>query len=122
MKSAELVISGLSSLDEEELREALGGGSGDRITFSRPEVPEGSLAEPATITAVVTLGSIGLSALAAWLSKARRRRIARGKFRLVRPDGTVEEKSWELEESSEDAVKSKVLAELTNWIGHGSGA
>ena len=111
MAATKLIIPGLSSLDEEELRELLG----DQVTFQEPEVPEGSLAEPTTIIAVIVLGSIALNGLAAYLSKGRRRYVQRQTFRVVHPDGRVEERKLEIEASSEDEVKAEILAELSKW-------
>ena len=61
-------IGGLSGLDQEELQELLH----EKVQFEEPSVPEGTLAEPATIAAIVTLGSGVLFAFATWLSKRRR--------------------------------------------------
>ena len=110
----QLILTGLNSLDEEELKEALGD-SGMEVV--KPKVPEGSLAEPATITVVLYLGSIALTSLAVWLSKGRRRHYLAAAHKVVHPDGTTEEKTFELDESSEDAVKASVLAQLRNWVG-----
>jgi len=112
--SNRLVLTGLNSLDEQELIEALGTNG---VEIVKPEVPEGSLAEPATITVVLYLGSIALTSLAVWLSKGRRRKVLAATQKVVRADGTVEEKTFQLDESSEDAVKASVLSQLRNWVG-----
>ena len=110
-----MVIAGLSSLDEEELRDAIGD-----VEFDEPVVPEGTLAEPATITAIVTLGSLAIAALAAYLSKRRRRYLLKQAFRVVHPDGRIEERTLEVRASSEDEAKAEILAQLNKWIGQAS--
>lgn len=112
MESPKLIISGLNSLDEEELREALS----ENVEFEEPEVPEGTLAEPATIVAIVTLGSLTIAALAAYLSKARRRTILTHTFRIIHPDGRVEEHTITIDATSEEEVKAQIFAELSKWI------
>ena len=68
-----LELTGLSDLDTEELLVAMG----DHVDLRRPEVPEGTLAEPATVVAIITIGSpIVLNALAIWLATPRRRASA----------------------------------------------
>lgn len=113
MSETELVISGLGNLDAEELRDALGENS---LRLVRPEVPEGTLAEPTTITAVIVLGSIALSSLAAWICKKRRNPSKRFKFKLTRPDGEVIEVALNTDEGSEEPCKKNVLAQLGQWI------
>jgi hypothetical protein len=111
--SEKLYIAGLSSLDKEELEEAIGKTA---LETYQPEVPEGSLAEPATITAILTLGSFATVAFATWASKGRRRKLLKGSVKIVHPDGRVEERSWEVDEGSEDAIKSGVIAQLGKWL------
>jgi hypothetical protein len=113
MEHSKLVLSGLSSLDEEELLEALGK---DQVEFIKAKPPEGSLAEPATITAVIVLTSAGIAALTAYLAKGRRRRILKGVKKIIHPDGRIEEMTIDLDEASEDALKASVLGELGKWI------
>jgi hypothetical protein len=83
MKAPKLIISGLSGLDEEEMKEALG----DAVEFDEPDVPEGSLAEPATISAIVTLSAMVISALAVYLNKPRRKYLLQKAVKIVHPDG-----------------------------------
>jgi hypothetical protein len=113
MADTEFIISGLTTLDEEELREALPEGQVDTV---RSTVPEGTLAEPATITAIVTLGSIALAGLSAWLSKARRRRVSKFRYKVRKADGETVDVELDLDESSEDAVKASVMAQLSKWV------
>jgi hypothetical protein len=112
MESSKLIISGLNSLDEVELSEALG----ENVEFEEPDVPEGSAAEPATIAAIVTLGSLSIAALAVYLSKARRRSVLKYTIRKVHLDGRIEEFIIDLDSSSEEAANPKILAELSKWI------
>lgn len=113
MSSTQLVISGLGKLDAEELREALGENG---VSLAEPETPEGALAEPATITAVIVLGSIALGALAAWLCKKRRNPSRRFKFKITKPNGEVVEVSLNTGESSQEPCKKNVLAQIGDWI------
>jgi hypothetical protein len=113
MANTEFIITSMTTLDEEELREALPEG---QVKTVRPTVPEGTLAEPATITAVVTLGSITLAGLSAWLSKGRRRRVSRFSYKVRKPDGEIVDVKLDLDQSSEDAVKANVMAQLGKWI------
>ena len=106
MNDFQLMITGLSSLDQEESAEAIGD---DSVQFSRPDVPEGTLAEPATISAVIALGTIALNGLVVWLSKARRKHTSAFRYRLVRPNGEVVEIALDLNDASEGAVKSQIL-------------
>jgi len=112
MEPPKLIIRGLSSLDEEELREALG----DNVEVNEPEVPEGTLAEPATITAIIILGSMTIGALALWLSKKRRSHLYRETFRIVHPDGRVEERTLEVRASSEEEAKAEIMAQVGKWM------
>jgi len=111
--SEKLYITGLNALDKEELEEAIG-----KTAFEayQPEVPEGNLAEPATITAILTLGSFATVAFATWASKGRRRKLLRRSVKISYSDGRVEERSWEVDEASEDAIKQGVLAQLGKWL------
>jgi hypothetical protein len=118
MASTRLAISGLSSLDAEELREALGG---DTLQIVRPESPEGTLAEPVTITAIIVLGSIALTNLAVWICKKRRHPSERFKFKLTRPDGEVLEVLLDTSQGSEEPCKEGVLSQLGQWIKIGVG-
>ncbi|MBD2318055.1 hypothetical protein [Phormidium tenue] len=112
MESPKLIISGLNSLDEEELREVLG----EEVEFEEPKVPEGSLAEPATIAAIVTLGSLAITALAIYLSKSRRRYILERKIRIIHPDGRIEEHILNIQANSEDEANAQILAELSKFL------
>jgi len=111
--SAKLYIAGLSSLDKEELEEVIGKSA---LETYEPEVPEGTLAEPVTITAILTLGSFATVAFATWASKGRRRKLLKRTVKIVHPDGTIEERNWEVDEASEDAIKSGVIAQLGKWL------
>jgi hypothetical protein len=113
MPDTELIITGMTTLDEVELRKALPAGGVETI---RGTVPEGTLAEPATITAVVTLGSLALTALSAWIVKGRRRRVSKLRYKVRKPDGEVVDLSLDLDENSEDAGKASVMAQLRKWI------
>ena len=113
MKAPNLMISGLSSLDEEEMKEALG----DAVEFDEPEVPEGSLAEPATITAIVTLGAMAISALAVYLNKPRRRYLLEKAVKIIHADGRVEETTLKIEASSSEEAKAQLAAELAKMAG-----
>jgi hypothetical protein len=75
-----------------------------------------TLAEPATITAILTLGSFGTVAFATWMSKGRRRKLLKRSVKIVHPDGSVEERTWEVDEASEDAIKPGVIAQLGKWL------
>jgi|SRR5689334_12862301 len=108
-----LALDGLNALDAEELKEALGNES---VQLTQPEAPEGNLAEPTTISALITLSPLVAGLVAAWISKPRRRKIARRKTRIIRADGTIEEKEWEINDLKEDAIKSQVFAQLTKWL------
>ena len=108
MEAPKLIISGLSSLDEEQLKEALG----DEVEFDEPEVPEGTLAEPATITAIVTLSAMAISALAVYLNKTRRRYLLEKAVKVVYPDGRIEEVTLKVEASSSEEAKTQLAAEL----------
>jgi hypothetical protein len=66
--SEKLYVEGLNPLDAEELKEALGDKG---MELRQPEVPEGTLAEPATITVILTLGSFAAVDFALWLSKGQ---------------------------------------------------
>jgi hypothetical protein len=114
MKSPELVITGLTTLDEVELRDALPEGE---VETMHSTVPEGTLAEPATITAIVQIGgSIALGLLSLWISKTRRRRVSKLRYRVRKPDGEMVDVAFDLDQSSEDAVNASVMAELGKWI------
>ena len=113
MDDTQLIISGLSSLDEEELLEAVGDKA---VQFVRPEAPEGTLAEPGTITVIIVLGTIALNGLVAWLAKGRRRRTSNFRYRIVRPNGETVEMELDLSDSSEEALQPKVLAEISKWV------
>ena len=108
----QLIVGGLSALDKEELELQLGAAIG----FVEPSVPQGTLAEPATIAAVITLGSIAITAFGAWLSKARQKHLLRERFRVLHPDGSSEEHVLEIQSSSEDAIKAEVIRQLRGWI------
>lgn len=114
MKAPKLIISGLSSLDEEEMKEALG----DAVEFNEPEVPEGSLAEPATITAIVTLSAMAISALAVYLNKPRQKYRVQKAFKIVHPDGRIEEATLRIEASSSEEGKAQLAAELAKLANH----
>ena len=111
--SEKLYITGLSSLDQEELAKAIGK---DAFETYQPEVPEGTLAEPATITAILTLGSFATVAFATWASKGRRHKLLKNNVKITHKDGTVEERSWEVDEGSEKEIESKILAQLGTWL------
>lgn len=107
-----LIISGLSSLDEEELREALG----NNVDFNEPDVPEGTLAEPATITAIVILGSMSLATFALWLSKKRRSYLRTETLRVIDKDGNVTERTLRVRASSEEEANAEIAAQLKSWL------
>jgi hypothetical protein len=109
-------IGGLSGLDQEELQELLH----EKVQFEEPSVPEGTLAEPATIAAIVTLGSGVLFAFATWLSKRRRSYLWQQTIRIHHPDGRVEEQSLTVKAASEDEVKAQVLQQLGQMLPHPS--
>lgn len=109
MEAPKLIISGLSSLDEEEMKESLG----DAVEFDEPQVPEGTVAEPATITAVVTLTAMAISALAVYFNKTRRRYLLEKAVKIVHPDGRIEETTLRIEASSSEEAKAQLAAELT---------
>jgi hypothetical protein len=113
MRATKLIIGGLSSLDEEELREALG----EEVEFDEPAVPEGTLAEPATITAIITLGSLAIAALATYLSKGRRSYLHKETFRIQHPDGRIEERTLEVRAASEEEAKAQIMAQISKWTG-----
>jgi hypothetical protein len=112
VESPKLIISGLNSLDEVELRDVLGEG----VEFDEPEVPEGTLAEPGTITAIVIIGKLTIAALAVYLSKGRRRAALKKNTRIIYPDGRIEEQTLEIEATSEEGVKAQVFAWLSKLI------
>jgi hypothetical protein len=112
MESSKLIISGLNSLDQVELSKALG----ENVEFEEPEVPEGAAAEPATIAAIVTLGSLSIAALAVYLSKPRQRSVLKYTIRRVHPDGRIEEFIIDLVTSEEGAANPEIVAELSKWI------
>ena len=111
--SEKLCITGLTSLDLEELEESIGESV---LEVYRPEVPEGALAEPVTITVVLTLAPLAATAFAVWASKGRRRKLLKHSVKVMHADGTVEERSWEVEEHSEEAIKSGVIERLRKWL------
>jgi hypothetical protein len=113
MKSPELVITGLTTLDEVELREAL---PEAEVETMQSTVPEGTLAEPATIAAIVTLGSMALKPLTLWILKRWRRRVSKLRFKIRKPDGEMVDLALDLDQSSEDAVNASVMAQLGKWI------
>ena len=112
MESVKIVIPGLTELDEEELRELLPEG----VEFDRPETPEGSLAEPTTITAIIILAPLAITTLALWASKARRSFIRSERIKIIHPDGRVEERSLDVKASSEEEAKAGIAAELGKWL------
>lgn len=107
-----LIFGGLSALDKAELSDQFGAA----VSFVEPEVPEGNLAEPATIAAVVSLGSLAIGVLAAYVSKRRRQYLLRERFRRTYPDGSYEEHSFEIKASDEDEVKAEVIKQLGGWL------
>ena len=117
MEAPKLIISGLSSLDEEQMKESLG----DAVVFDEPEVPEGTLAEPATITAIITLSAMAISALAVYFNKTRRRYLLEKTVKIVYPDGRVEEVALKIEASSSEEAEAKLAAELTKLAGQAAG-
>ena len=117
MSELKIQFEGLNALDAEELK-AVMGSSG--LELDEPAVPEGTLAEPATITAILALGPTAIATLALWLSKGRRGHVLRHKAKIIHPDGRVEEQSWEIKDTSEAAVKSQVISKLGKWIGASS--
>lgn len=112
MPETTIRLSGLNELDAEELLEAVG----PTVELQRPEVQEGALAEPATITAVVALTSALMPVVALWLSKGRRSYLRKQTFKITHPDGRVEERTLEVRASSQDAATAEILAELEKWI------
>jgi hypothetical protein len=116
MAATTLEFIGLSALDQEELQQI---GSSD-VTFIEPQVPEGMLAEPATIAAIVTLGSLSLVTLAAYLAQGRRRHLLKRSVRITHPDGRVEERTLVISSSTQDGVKAEILGQLAAWIGKGT--
>jgi hypothetical protein len=113
MAAPTLIISGLTSLDEAELLEKL---PETYVETHKTAVPEGSLAEPATITAIVTLGSVTIAGLTAWLAKPRRRKISSFTYKLRKPDGTLVNVEMLSDEQSEEAAKASILAQLGQWV------
>lgn len=111
--SEKLYIEGLNPLDAEELQEAL---RDKGMEIKQPATPEGTLAEPATITVILTLGSFAAVDFALWLSKGRRRRLLKRSVRVVHPDGRIEENAWEVKEGTDEAIKSGVIAQLGKWL------
>src|SRR5258708_7262112 len=97
--SNKLHIEGLNPLDAEELKAAI---NNNGLELFQPEAPEGTIAEPATITAILTLGAFTAVDLATWISKGRRRRVLKRSVKIAHPDGRIEERQWEVDESSED--------------------
>lgn len=110
-------IGGLSDLDREELQDILK----DQVQFDEPEVPEGTLAEPATIAAIVTLGSGVLAAFAIWLSKRRRSYLWQETVRIQHPDGRIEERRLTVKASSEAEAKAEILQQLGQMFPTGAG-
>jgi hypothetical protein len=108
-----LRIPGLDRLAEEELRDLL---QADDLEFTTKPRFDGDLPEPATITAVITLGSLSITALAVWLSKRRNRKYLKTSSRVLYPDGRVEEKVLELKDVAEDAVQPAIIAQLSSWL------
>jgi hypothetical protein len=74
MPVAAIKLSGLSALDQEELKDLVG----NAAEFKEPVVPEGTLAEPATITAIVRLGSLVIASIAAY--GIRKRSLSKSVF------------------------------------------
>ncbi len=114
MTETKLYIPGLDRLAEEELKDAL---RPEDLELTTKPVFDGELPEPATITAVITLGSLSIVAIAAWLSKRRHRRYRKTTFRVVHPDGRIEEKTLELNEADEDALQPAIVTQLGTWLG-----
>jgi len=50
------------------------------------------------------------------MSKGRRRKLLKRSVKIVHPDGSVEERTWEVDEASEDAIKPGVIAQLGKWL------
>jgi hypothetical protein len=111
--SETLYLEGLNPLDAEELKEALGDNG---MELRQPEVPEGMLAEPGTITVILTLGSFAAVDFALWLSKGRRRRLLKRSVRVIHPDGRIEEDSWEVKVGTDEAIKAAVIAQFGKWL------
>ncbi len=107
--STSLTIHGLSKLDAEELRDTVGI---EGVALQEPPTPEGTLAEPATITAVIVLGSIALGSLAAWLCKKRRNPSKRMQFKVTKPSGETVEVMLSVDGSTEEPCKENVLEQL----------
>jgi hypothetical protein len=111
--SIKLLLEGLNSLDAEELKEAVGV---QAVEFVAPEVPEGTIAEPTAITALITLTPIVAATVSAYLAKPRHKKFRRSKFRTIHPDGRIVEREWETRETTEEAIKSQLLSQLTKWL------
>ncbi|MFN0139086.1 MAG: hypothetical protein ACKVQW_03230 [Pyrinomonadaceae bacterium] len=117
MNPPKLIISGLTPLDEEQLRELLE----DAVEFDEPQVPEGTLAEPATITAIIALSSMAIGALAVYLNKSRRSYLLEKAVKVVHPDGRVEEVTLKVQASSSEEAKQQLAAELTKLAAQAAG-
>lgn len=106
------VFPGLSELDAEEIQEALD----DKVEIVEPDVPEGTIAEPATIAAIVTISPLIIGALAMWLSKKRRAYLRKETILLKLPNGAVLEKTLEIKSSSEEETREEIAAAFNNWL------
>jgi hypothetical protein len=119
MGESTMTLAGLGSLDQAELDAAL---DGQGVRFQAATVPEGSLPEPATIAAVVTLGSVALATLAAWLAKPRRRFVREHEVTVQHPDGTITRHRLVITATAEEEVKAQVLTQLGAWVKSATGA
>lgn len=102
-----LVISGLNELDAKEITELLK----EDVEIAKPNVPEGSLAEPVSSIAIITISSLALASLSIFLSKARRKTMLTRSFRIIHADGRIEEFKLDLITYSEEAAKADEILE-----------
>ncbi len=112
MNGSRLILKGLSELDAEELSEALGADA----EIVEPEVPEGTIAEPATISAIIMLSPLVIGALTVWMSKPRRSYLRKETMQFVDEKGRIFSKTLEIRASSEDEAQAQIAAEFTKWM------
>jgi hypothetical protein len=110
---AELVIGGLSALDREELKEIL---SPDQVAFNEPGIPEGSLAEPAAIAAIIVLTPITIAALGLYFGRKIRLHTFDESVEITRPDGTKLKHRLQVRAKSAEEANTQVLAQLQQFL------
>lgn len=111
-----IVLQGLTHLEADELATELQRAGADPEAHLKTEAQTGGLdseyGEPFTLLALLAVSQVTLTALALYLTKARKHQKSVIRVRHRRPDGEEMEYTIELDTSSEEATRADLVKQI----------